>query len=309
LRLILGCLCIISTFGCLRAQDEAVTNSHYTNLIELRHDNDFPVFTDRYYTTGNFVGWRKLLRQGNDSTDQIQYRLYLIQQLYTPADIIETDIRRFDRPFAGFLGFANGITYANARRLIDIKVELGLSGPPSGGAFIQEAFHSAPAVSSRIPTWLGQIKTAALGNIYGRYTREWQWQPNPFSVHFAVTPELAFGNRDIYAQQEAAFYFGRRNPLQTTSAYQQLGSLQNEYFFVVRLAYRYILHDAFQEGDLIGDSSQFLIQPYPNMLIYKFEMNGRIKRYNFMVAYNYATEKNRRTFAHLYVTFSIAKTF
>lgn len=281
----------------------------YTNLIELRHDNDFPVFTDRYYTTGNFIGWRKLLEKGSDSTDQKQYRVYLVQQLYTPADILETEIRTFDRPFAGFLGFSNGFTLTNSQRLFDFEFILGVTGPYSGGSFIQEAFHSAPAVSSRIPTWLGQIKTAAMANLYVRYTREWQWQPNPFSVHCALTPELSFGNRDIYAQQEAAFFFGRRSALQSTSAYQQLGSTDNEYFFVVRTAYRYILHDALQEGDLIGDSSLLLRDPYKNMFLYDFEMNMRLKRYNFMVAYRYATPINRRSYPHLYVTFSIAKTF
>ncbi|MEM7186418.1 MAG: lipid A-modifier LpxR family protein [Bacteroidota bacterium] len=309
MRLFICCLTILATLYCGFAQTDSNQEPVYENLIELRHDNDFPVFTDRYYTTGNFIGWRKLLEKGTDSTDQKQYRLYLIQELFTPADILETEIRTFDRPFAGFLGFSNGYTLANSRRLFDLEVFVGISGPYSGGSFIQEAFHSAPAVSSRIPTWLGQIQTAVFGNAYVRYTREWQWEPNPFSVHCALTPEVAIGNRDMYAQQEAAFFFGRRSALQSTSAYKQLGSTANEYFFTVRTAYRYILHDASQEGDLIGDSSPLLRTPYRNMFLYDFEMNARIKRYNFMVAYRYATPINRRSFPHLYVTLSIAKTF
>ncbi len=309
LRLFIYCLIYSATLFYGYAQTASNPDPVYTNLIVLKHDNDFPVFTDRYYTTGNFVGWHKLLEPGTDSTDQRQYRLYLVQQLYTPADLLETEIRKFDRPFVGFLGFSNGLTFANPHRLLDIEFLLGITGPYSGGSFIQEAFHSTSTFSSRIPTWLGQIETAVMGNVYVRYTREWQWEPNPFSVHCALTPEVSVGNKDIYAQQEAAFFFGRRNPLQTTSAYQQLGSIENEYFFVVRTAYRYILHDALQEGDLIGDSSPLLREPYKNMFLYDFEMNARIKRYNFMVAYSYATPINRRSFPHLFVTFSIAKTF
>lgn len=301
-------LCTISCWG-ITSQEINVQDPIYKNQIELRHDNDFPVFTDRYYTTGNFIGWRTVLPPGKDSTDHKQYSLFFIQELYTPADIIETDIKKFDRPFAGFLGFSNGLTIANHRRLMDFQLVVGITGPYSGGAWIQELFHSAPAVSSRIPTWLGQIRTAIYGNLYARYTREWQWQPNPFSVHFAISPQASFGNKDIYAQQEAAFFFGRRNPLQTTSAYQQLGSIENEYFFVVRLAYRYIFQNALLEGDLLGDSSPFLIKPHRNMFLYNFDMNARLRRLNLKISYNYATEETRRSFPHLYLTFSIARTF
>ena len=309
MRLFLCCLFFI--FGCqiARSQQPQAEERVYKYSLELRHDNDFQLFTDRYYTTGNFITWRTQLNPSKDSTEQKQYRLSVIQQLYTPADIIETDIRRFDRPFAGFLGLSNGLTFTNKRRLLDISLLIGVSGPPSGGAAIQEAFHSTPAVSSRIPTWLGQLRTSAFGNVYASYTREWQWEPNPFSVHFALSPSAAIGNKDIYGQPEAAFYFGRRSSLQKTSAYQQIGSLEKEFFFAVRVAYRYIFHEAVQEGDFIGDSSPFLIKPHRNRFIYNFEMNGRIKRHNFMIAYNYATPENRRAFPHLFVTLSITRAF
>lgn len=309
MRLYLCCLFLLLGSSALFCQQTQPEERVYKYSLELRHDNDFPVFTDRYYTTGNFIGWRTKLAPGKDSTEQKQYNIFVVQQLYTPADIIETDIKKFDRPFAGFLGLSNGLTITNSRRLLDLSVLIGVSGPPSGGAAIQEAFHSAPAVSSRIPTWLGQLRTSAFGNIYGSYTREWQWEPNPFSVHFALSPSAALGNKDIYGQQEAAFFFGRRSSLQKTSAYQQIGDLEKEFFFAVRVAYRYIFHDAMQEGDFIGDSSPFLIKPHRNRFIYNFEMNGRIKRHNFMVAYNYATPENRRAFPHLYVTLSITRAF
>ena len=299
----------MTSFWHALSQESSPQEPIYKNQVELRHDNDFPVFTDRYYTTGNFIGWRSLLNPGTDSTEQRQYSLFIIQQLYTPADLLETNIKKFDRPFAGFLGLSNGLTVANNRRFMDFQIILGITGPYSGGAGIQELFHSTAVISSRIPTWLGQIKTAVYGNLYAQYTREWQWQPNPFSVHFALSPSATLGNKDIYAQQEAAFFFGRRNSLKSTSAYQQLGNIQTEYFFTVRLAYRYIFQNALLEGDLIGDSSLFLIKPNRNMFLYNFEMNARIKRFNLEVAYNYATPATRRTYPHLYVTFSIARTF
>ena len=296
------------SFCCALGQETIPKDTIYINMVEIRHDNDFLLFTDRYYSTGNFIGWRRLLDQKNNSSDKKQYSLFIQQEIFTPADLLETEIRKFDRPYAGFLGLTNGLTFTNTRRLLDIQFTIGITGPYSGAEGLQTAFHKN-AFDSRMATWLGQIKTAAYGNLYTTYTREWNWQPNPFSVYFALSPKAALGNRDIYFQQEAAFYFGRRNSIQTTSAYQQIGSTQNEYFFVVRLAYRYIFHDALLEGNLIGDSSPVLIDPYRNMLLYNFEFYTRMKRHNIKFTYNYRTPKTRRTFPHLYFTISIARTF
>jgi len=308
-RLFLCCLFFIFNFWVSLSQKINTQNPVYKNAIEFTHDNDFLLFTDRYYTTGTFIGWRKLLEQENDSVEKKQYSIFLVQQLYTPADILEPDLKRFDMPFAGFLGISNSLSLSNTRRLLDFKLLLGITGPLSGGSGIQKLFHQTAAENSRIPTWLGQIKTGAYGNLYTKYTREWQWQPNPFSVHFSLSPTLAFGNKDIYLQQDAAFFFGRRNSLQTTSAYQQLGSTQNEYFFAVRLGYRYVIHNALLEGNLLGDSSPFLIDPYKNMFLYNFETYARLQRYNLKLSYNFATPQTRRTQPHLYMTFSVIRVF
>ncbi|MEL6811309.1 MAG: lipid A-modifier LpxR family protein [Bacteroidota bacterium] len=281
----------------------------YKNAIELRHDNDFLLFTDRYYTTGSFIGWHTLLNTPNKGLDRWQYSLFIQQELYTPADLLETEIRRFDRPYAGFLGLTNGLQLTNHRRILDFKVTLGITGPFSGGAGIQEVFHSTASNDARIPVWLGQINTSAFGNLYATYIREWQWQPNPFSVHFAASPSATIGNRDIYAQPEVAFFFGRRDPIGTTSAYNQLGSIKNEYFFAIRMAYRYVFHNALLEGNLIGDSSSFLIDPYKNMFLYSFEANARLKRFNLLIAYNFATPQTRKTDPHLFMTFGVTRAF
>jgi lipid A 3-O-deacylase len=296
------------SFRCALSQETIPEDPIYKNMVEIRHDNDFLMFTDRYYTTGNFIGWRRLLKQKNISSDKKQYRLFIQQEIYTPADLLETDIKKFDRPFAGFLGLTNGLTLTNTRRLLDIQLTIGITGPYSGAEGLQTAFHKN-AFNSRTATWLGQIKTSAYGNLYTSYTREWNWQPNPFSVYFALSPKAAFGNRDIYFQQEAAFYFGRRSSIQTTSAYQQIGNTQNEYFFVIRLAYRYIVHDALLEGNLIGDSSPFLIDPYSNMFLYNFEFYTRLKRHNIKFTYNFRSPETRRTFPHLYFTITLSRSF
>ena len=139
MRLFFCCLFSLMGMWQILCQEPSPDDRVYKNAIELRHDNDFLLFTDRYYTTGNFIGWHTVLPSGNDPTERKQYNLFIVQQLYTPADILETDLSQFDRPYAGFLGLSNGLTITNHRRLMDFKLLLGVTGPYSGGAGIQEA--------------------------------------------------------------------------------------------------------------------------------------------------------------------------
>ena len=59
------------------------------NQIELSHDNDFLQFTDRYYTAGNFITYRRLLK---NKKHKRQNSFFLGQEIYTPSDLEETDI-------------------------------------------------------------------------------------------------------------------------------------------------------------------------------------------------------------------------
>ena len=103
----------------------------YNQAWELRHDNDFLQFTDRYYTSGTFLGMHTNFKSDTDSLTHYQYRLYVRQEIYTPADLEETDPSRIGRPYAGFLGFDNALVVFKDQRLFDYHLYLGWSGPQS----------------------------------------------------------------------------------------------------------------------------------------------------------------------------------
>ena len=286
-------------------KDRSTTN----NSIELLHDNDFLFFTDRYYSAGSFIGWRKLSRIKNDSLHRVQYRLFISQEMYTPTDIAATEIRKFDRSYAGFLGVSGGITSTYQKKMYDYKLLAGFSGPWSGASYVQSLFHESAATDSRVPEWQGEIKTSFYMNLYFNYVQEWKFQPNPFSVYIAVSPKAAFGNRDIYLQNDVVFYFGKRNSIMSSSAYQQIGNFEKELFFGIRLGYRYVFHNALLEGNVLGDSSLFLIQPYQNLFLYNFEIHRRGKRNSYMLSCNFSTPETFKTQPHLYASLSIIRSF
>lgn len=288
---------------------EASEKKIYHQQFELRHDNDFLHFTDQYYTTGLFLGLRKLLNPG-DSLQKKHYGFYLFQEIYTPSNITETNTLLLDRPYGGILGFLNEYSISNSKRFLEYKLALGFTGKISGAEGLQSLFHTAVATDSQTSTWKDQLETTFHTNFYVNYAYELQFQPNPFSVYFAINPIAAFGTRDIYLEQDAVFYFGKRNSLMETMAYKQLGTEgKRELFFAIRLAYRYVFHDAMLEGNLLRDNSSYLLAPYHQIFMYNFELFYGKGRHNFKLTYNFETPRNPAAEPHLYITLTLARSY
>lgn len=312
MKFVLFGLFVIVTFHkgiCQERESDAKVNHSIGDAIELRHDNDFLYATDRYYSAGSFIGWRKLSRLENDSLHRTQYRLFLSQEMYTPTNLIATDIDKFDRPYAGFLGLSGGITNTYEKKLYDYKLLVGFSGPLSGASFVQSLFHKSATANSRIPSWVGEIKTSVYMNLYFNYIQEWKFQPNPFSVYMAISPKAAFGNRDIYLQNDMVFYFGKRNSIMNSAAYQQIGAFEKELFFAIRLGYRYVFHNAMLEGNVLRDSSIYLLEPYQNLFLYNFEIHRRGKRNIYKFSCNFSTPEAFGMQPQLYTTLAILRNF
>ncbi len=311
MRPLLCSLFLVLSFSSCLSQESIKTipaDRVFTKQFELRHDNDFLLFTDRYYTTGTFIGLNNLLEKRHDSADTRNYRAYILQQFYTPADLLETKLSLLERPYVGFFGFSNAMTFTSEKRHLELELLLGFTGPFSGAERVQSLFHDA-GEDARIATWEGQIKNSMHANGYGSYTFEWKLQPNPFSVHLGVNPKAAFGTKDIYLQNDFVAFFGKRNPIKTTSAYQQIGSTSEELFFAVRMGYRYVFHNALFEGNIIKDTSIFLKDPYRNLFLYNFEINYRRGRNSYKLGYNFTTPQTRGVKPILYNVFSFSRIF
>ena len=277
--------------------------------IELKHDNDFLMFTDRYYSSGSFISYRWLSENKTDSLNNRQHRLFISHEIYTPSDLLETNTRFYERPYAGFLGFHYQYTFANMTRLFQFEYAMGFTGKISGASGLQSLFHNTAAEDSRIATWLGQLNNGITNNLYFTYLKEWKLQDDPLSFHLSAGPTLAFGTKDIFIQNEAGVYVGIRNPMNSSLAYDQISASNNELFVSLIMTYRYVIHDTLLEGNLIGDSSEVLREPYQNLYLFKLGLNYRLKRNDFKLIYNYETEETRNAEPHAYITISIARSF
>lgn len=231
------------------------------------------------------------------------------QEIYTPSDIEETDISKLDRPYASFLGINFQHTVTGKDWIFDFIYSFGITGEYAGGEWLQNLFHSTAATGSRIATWEGQINNNFTNNCYFKYTKEWNLNPNPFSVYFAIIPSAAIGIKNVYLQNDFALYIGKRNSTLNTSAYKQLGILKNELFFGFKAGYRYVAHNTMLEGNLIGDSSLFLVDALHHLILLNAEFYFRSGRTDIKLSYNYSSSETSITENHLNMTISIARNF
>lgn len=290
----------------VNAQDtEPITTWHQ---IGIRHDNDFIVLTDRYYSFGLYINYIHKLADGifPNTSEQIHFNLGV--QAFTPDDTKTRDISQMDRPYAGYLGLNNGWSVATPNSFYDLQLELGIAGKSAGAGALQRWYHNAVVISDP-QSWVGELSNSFHFNFYARYAREWQLAPNPFSVHIALQPWVAYGTKDQFIQAEVAAYFGRRNSLNSSIAYDQLGSTEREIFFALRFGYRFVGYNGLLEGNLWGDDSVYLVEPNAVVLHLGFDFKHRYKKNDYSVGYRFNSDETEHTQTHQYIILSYARSF
>lgn len=276
----------------------------YAHQIELRHDNDFFLLTDRYYSSGLFLTYRTRLTKGMfGSKEQLSFRLG--QEVYTPSQTQSVNSDNFDRPYVGFLGLSLGWSIASDNSLFDTRAAFGIAGNNSGAGGFQRWYHRAVAISDS-PLWINELDNSFHTNIYASYTKEWEIAPNPFGIRFAVQPQLAIGSRDIYGETEATFYFGRRSSIGESIAYERLGNNAREIYFAFRFAYRQVFYNGLIEGNLFGDSSSILRDVETSLLRIGFDFNHRFDQNDFRLGVRYTGSETPLAEAHTYIQLSYA---
>ncbi|RLD28434.1 MAG: hypothetical protein DRI70_03555 [Bacteroidetes bacterium] len=297
-------LCIISES--ILAQNEIDLNPK--NQIEFQHDNDIIGLTDRYYTSGLFLTYRRRLIKGifPSLTEQLSFQFQVMA--YTPDDLDAVDVNKIDRPYAGFSGLKMGWSFAKKDWLIESKFLIGLTGPSSGAGQFHRWFHSE-VINFSIAPWIAEIEDSFHTNLELILVKEWQLSPNPFSVYLALTPALAYGTKDVYIEPKIIFYFGRRNPLNSSIAYDQIGSVENETFFTMRLAYRYVSHNALLQGNRSGDNSPFTIEPNEKLVDFGFDLRHRSKKNYYKFGYHSLSSEAAELHKHKYLSISYGRSF
>lgn len=288
-----------------RGQD---TSEALKNQFGFRHDNDFIVLTDRYYSTGLFITYRHSLDTGLFKNGKEQLNFQIQQQAFTPKDIETTNILGMDRPYVGFLGLNGGWSYYKEHSGVNMRLMVGIAGRASGGGGFQRWYHRAIVISDP-PVWVAEMEDSFHTNMYASYTHEWQLFPNPFSVHFVVRPEVAFGSKDTYFHPEVVAIFGRRSSADKSIAFDQIGSAAREIFFSISAAYRIVGHNGLLEGNAFGDNSILLVEAEKSVLHLGVDFKHRSGKNDYWIGYRFSSQEATTTKTHQYIILSYARNF
>jgi len=288
---------------------QSATLISYNEQVELRHDNDFFTLTDRYYSSGLFLTYRKILSKGFFEDDKEQLDFTIGQEVYTPSQTQSTNSAVFDRPYAGFTGLKTTWSIAtNKNQLYKAEVLIGLAGLNSGAGGFQRWYHRAIAISDS-PLWIDEVNDSFHLNAYFSYVKEWEIAPEPFAVRFAIKPNVALGSRDIYIEPETIFYFGRRNEVGNTIAYNRLGSTDREIYFALRASYRQVFYNGLIEGNLFGDNSPVLRETSNAIWRFGFDFYHRFKTNDYKIGIRFNSQETELAKKHKYVMLSYGLSF
>ncbi|AZQ60142.1 DUF2219 family protein [Maribacter sp. MJ134] len=275
-------------------------NSGPSHQIEFRHDNDFLFLTDRYYSSGLFITYRTLLNKGFLKKGEEQLSFSLSQEVYTPSQTQATNPEVFDIPYAGFSGLTASWSVAKENELISASVLLGVAGPNSGAGGFQRWFHNVVDISES-PLWIDELPNSFHANLYFSQIKEWNISSAPLGILFAFKSNLALGTRDIYIEPEGIFYFGKRNELPQSIAYDRIRSVDREIYVGFRFSYRQVFHNGLLEGNLINNNAAFTTPATNSVLRLGLDFNNRFKRSDVKFGIRYNTAESPLAKAHKYI--------
>lgn len=291
-------------FALAKAQSPSITP---TQQISIQHDNDFLFAIDRYYTTGTFLGYSKTLQGDlifkNTDSHSLQLDLKLGQETYTPRELFETDFEFLERPYAGYLFTRAGVTSASNGCLWQLSAEVGLAGPQSLAGEAQVAYHRL--INEFIPSWSGEIANSFHVNGYGAYIKSFQKDKRAF---FDVQSKVALGTRQIFLEQEATLFVGRRSSIARSAHYNRIG-VEKELYGYAGVYYRFVGLNALIQGHPWGDDSPFTLPIINSLLGAQMGMVFRKNRNTFQIEYvNQSRETSREGRLH-YASFIFKRAF
>lgn len=299
-------LTFVDLFG--QVSSELPSDRLFSHQFELRHDNDFIVLTDRYYSFGLFLSYKYQLENGIFHSGNELLEFIAGVEAFTPDNTKTTKISEMDRPYAGFLGLRSNWSITKGHNFLKFGLLLGVAGKASGAGALQRWYHNAIVVSDP-QTWVGEISNSFHTNLYTTYAYEWNLAPNPFSVHLAVQSEMGLGSRDTYVQPQLIAYFGRRDSLEQSIAYDRFASNSREIFFSFSMGYRFVAHEGLLEGNSFGDNSIFVTTAETTQLRIGFDFQHRKEQNQYRVGYRYNSSAALNMKSHQYIILAYAFAF
>jgi lipid A 3-O-deacylase len=226
----------------------------------LQSDNDsfLAQGSDRYYTNGIFLFYRKALDASKN--EKLANKILGIeagQKLYNPQSAAIPSLNYLDRPFAGYLyvGASLNLLYKSESNL-KLTAKVGVVGPASGGRGAQEFIHTTFGFYPP-EGWEYQIRNDVELNLSAEYNKllgRGSW------IDVSAATYANLGTGFVSAGAGPLIRFGNFNQLFQSASTQSTASKgknsllhQHEFFLYYKPQANVIGYDATIQGSMFKD--------------------------------------------------------
>ncbi|MEQ7800238.1 lipid A deacylase LpxR family protein [Pedobacter sp. ASV1-7] len=289
----------------------------YKNEFGFRSDNDSYLAqgSDRYYTNGLFIHFRRALNQQDlkEGLEKKTYEITVGQEIYNAYSGYAPDPAKQDRPFAGYLyaGGALSWFYSN-ESILKTSVEIGTTGPNSLAEDGQELLHNTVGFYT-LEGWDYQIKNALAINLSAQYTRLLHRASNK-AIDFSFEGYANVGTTFSGAGAGILFRAGGLNQL-FNSAYTNavIGNnpktkalVKREVFFYAKPQINLVAYDATIQGNMFNDNDPITFGAKPLVFAQQIGFNYSSQRFTFDFGMIFKTKEVKSTAkAHQYGSISM----
>lgn len=293
---------LMSWCGFAMAQSEPRATMEW----QLTTENDVYLFdiSDRYYTNGFQLDWRRvlpaenaLLRIGKSDHPLFRKAIFGVkvnQNIYSPQEIFNENIDQIDRPYAGWLYAGGSLTlFMREKTVLTGSVDLGVTGPESGGEWAQKHWHALFDMDEPI-NWGYQIRNAVVGHVNVLVQRQLATARSADLISETV---LQAGSLLTNVRQGLTMRIGAIEPLYhslyTNSRLDRTVSLEqyqrHEFFLFVNGTVERVFHNGLLNGELQNGQS-LPIRPGENWVVhYRWGVQYGNHRWNLVLAVNHLT--------------------
>lgn len=265
---------------------------NYKNEFGFKSDNDSYLAqgSDRYYTNGLFIHFRRALNQQN-LTDGLEKKIYEItagQEIYNPYSGSASDPARQDRPFAGYLYAGGALSwYYTKEQILKVSAEVGTTGPASLAEGGQELLHNTIGFYE-LEGWDYQIKNSLAVNASVQYTTLLRRASN-HSTDFSFESYANVGTTFSGAGAGILFRAGGLNQL-FNSAYTNAiighnpktkNLVKREIFFYAKPQINLVAYDATIQGSMFNNDDPVTFNPKPIVFSQQIGFNYSSQRFTF----------------------------
>tara|TARA_B100001057_G_C22644237_1_gene869469 strand:- start:75 stop:935 length:861 start_codon:yes stop_codon:yes gene_type:complete len=276
------------------------TDCHSQDQLTLDVDNDLYFNRDFYYSSGISVAY-----SSNKSKQEKRFmdHLKLVQYIYTPSSRYETDPRKYDYPYTGYLF----LEASRQKKLSDYSSlslggNIGITGDASLAKGMQNLYHD---VVLNLPNleWKSQMPQEIQVNLIFNYFRG-------FNLYDKISLSTKFYSRLGTYQLMAGINVGLLIGDLSWHSFSDniIYKSQNNFSFYIGTSQEYYLHDYKLEGSLFNDNAPLTMTSNKYRNVMEIGLLKKFNRLQVLSTFNSMSKDTeiQRTLRHPFLKISVS---